>query len=123
MTVDANIIIAYLAGDQAVIELLTELKRDGKPLFIPTIAEAEVLSFSGWSAAERRVTEDFLDEHFTSIPFDRTVARIAAHVRRETKIKFPDAAIAATALATHTPLLTRNYRDFRRVLELKIVTV
>lgn len=45
MTIDANIIIAYLAGDAEVIDVLSLWRETGKSLFIPTIAEAEVLSF------------------------------------------------------------------------------
>jgi len=71
-------------------------------LFLSTVVETEVLSFSGWTHAEKAAAEQFLEENFTSISFDRSIARIAAKIRAEKKIKFPDAAIAATALATHT---------------------
>jgi len=120
MTIDANVVIAYLAGQQLVIGTLTELQRAGIPLFLSTVAEAEILSFPGWTEQERHTTERFLEENFTSIPFDRTIARIAAGIRRTTRIKTPDAAIAATARFTHTPLLTRNARDFRKVPNLSV---
>ena len=119
MTVDANVVIAYLAGEQPVIKALTELKQAGVPLLLSTIAETEILSFPQWTDKERHTTEQFLEENFTSVPFDRTVARIAAGIRRATRIKTPDAAIAATALFTHTLLLTRNVRDFRKVAGLE----
>lgn len=123
MTIDANIAIAYLGGDRPIIGALSNWRRDGRPLFLSTVAETEVLSFTGWSDDERRATEQFLGENFTSIPFDRTLARIAAAIRRNAKIKFPDAAIAATALYTRTPLVTRNTRDFKSVLGLSIFAV
>ena len=123
MVVDSNIVIAYLADDTEVIKLLTEWRQSGRPLFLSTVVEAEVLSFSGWSTAERYHAEAFLEENFTSIPFDRTVARLAAELRAKTKIKFPDAAIAATAIATRTPLMTRNIKDFKRIPDLQVVTI
>jgi predicted nucleic acid-binding protein len=123
MTLDTNILIAYLAGDAKVREALSEWRQEGKPLFLPTVAESELLSFSGWTAEERHATEEFLQENFTSIPFDRATARIAAGIRRASKVKFPDAAIAATALSTHTPLITRNQRDFERIANLRIVAL
>jgi len=123
MTLDANIVIAYLAGEQSVIDMLSQWRAAGSPLFLSTIAEAEVLSFSGWTAEERRATEAFLQDGFTSIVFDRSIARLAADIRRDTKIKLPDAAIAATALFTHTPLVTRNQRDFKGVSGLTVLAV
>lgn len=123
MTLDANIVIGYLNGDHAIVHTLTEWRRAGITLFLSTVAEAEVLSFSQWTAAERKITEQFLEENFTSISFDRTLARIAANLRSRARVKFPDAAIAATALATHTSLVTRNVADFARLEGVEIVTI
>lgn len=123
MTIDANIIIAYLTGEQEVIEALSLFRREGKILLLPTMVEAEVLSFSGWTKEECLATEVFLAENFTSIPFDRHIAKVAAKIRRETKLKFPDAAIVATALFTNTPLVTRNIRDFKKVSGLSLLKI
>ncbi len=123
MTIDTNIIIGYLNGEEQIITTLTHWRKEGLTLFLPTVVEAEVLSFSGWTETEELATTFFLEENFTSISFDRTVARLAARLRRETKIKFPDAAIAATALSTRTPLITRNVRDFKRISGLRVLTI
>lgn len=40
MTIDANIVIAYLGGEPAVIEHIMAWRREGKPLFLPAVAEA-----------------------------------------------------------------------------------
>jgi len=121
MTIDTNIIIAYLTGDEEIVNTLSDWKRAGVPLFLSSVVEAEILSFSEWTSEERRNAESFLEEHFVSIPFDRTLARLAASLRRTTRIKLPDAAIAATALYTGSPLVTRNIRDFRKVDGLTII--
>ena len=121
MTVDANIIIAYLTGDATVVEVLSDWKKSGVPLFLSSVVEAEILSFADWTNEERGEVETFLEEHFVPIPFDRTVARLAATIRRTTRIKLPDAAIAATALFTGSSLVTRNIRDFRRISKLTII--
>ncbi len=123
MTIDANIVIAYLGGDEVVIETLSRWRQEGRPLLLPAIAETEVLSFSEWTDEERKATEQFISENFTSIPFDRTLARIASVIRRQSKIKLPDATLAATALFTHTPLVTRNVRDFKRISHLSIIQI
>jgi len=123
MTIDANIIIAYLAGEHEVIETLSKFRKEGKILLLPTIVEAEVLSFSNWTKEEYTATEAFLAENFTSISFDSHIAKVAAKIRREAKLKFPDAAIAATALFTNTPLITRNIRDFKKVPGLSLLKI
>ncbi|TSC56016.1 MAG: PilT protein domain protein [Parcubacteria group bacterium Greene0714_21] len=123
MTIDANIAIAFLGGDTLVVSELSKWREEGLPLFLSTVAETEILSFSHWTSQERIATEQFLEQNFTSIPFDRNLSRIAASIRRDVKIRFPDAAIAATALFTHTPLVTRNQRDFKRIPNLRIVSM
>ena len=121
MVIDSNIIIAYLGGDKDIISLLTTWKRDGFSLFLPTIVESEVLSFSKLTPNEMRITERFIEETFTSIPFERYIARVTAEIRRNVNIKFPDAAIAATGIFTKTPVVTRNRKDFQRVPTLRII--
>ena len=123
MALDTNIVIAYFAGEQLIVDLLTAWRKEGQALFLATVVETEVLSFPVWTVSEREIAEKFLEENFTSMSFDRMTARIAAKLRAKTKIKFPDAAIAATALITHTPLVTRNVRDFQKIAELQVVLV
>lgn len=123
MTIDANIIIAYLAGDQKAVEAISGWRREGRVLFLPSVVETEVLSFSKWIDDELIITEKFIDENFTSVSFDRNIARIAAGIRRETKLKFPDVAIAATAIFLQTPLVTRNIKDFKKVPRLEILAL
>jgi predicted nucleic acid-binding protein len=123
MTIDANIVIAYLAGDEAVTGTLSKWKEDGITLFLSTVAETEILSFPKFSPEEQQTTEKFLEQTFTSIPFDRPLSRVAAAIRRKVKIKFPDAAIAVTALFTHTPVVTKNYQDFKKIPNLRIISI
>jgi predicted nucleic acid-binding protein len=123
MTIDTNIIIAYLSGELEVREILSQWQSMGLQLFLSTVAETEVLSFSKFTQEELQATLKFLEENFISISFDREVSRIAAKLRRDYRLKFPDAAIAATAIFTNTPLVTRNIRDFKRIPYLKIIKV
>src|SRR3989338_738499 len=123
MTIDANIIIAYLAGDRKVVEAVSGWRREGRVLFLPSVVETEVLSFSEWIDDELIITEKFIYENFTSVSFDRNIPRIAAGIRRETKLKFPDAAIAATAIFLQPPLVTRNIKDFKKVPRLEILAL
>ena len=123
MTIDANIVIGYLNGDPQIIEAIISWRREGRFLVLSTVAETEVLSFSRWTLSEFQAAQEFLEENFTSINFDRNLARIAADIRRKVKIKFPDAAIAATAIYTQTPVVTRNQKDFQKISGIKIISI
>jgi predicted nucleic acid-binding protein len=123
MTLDTNILIAYLKGEYSAIYHLTKWQREGRVFFLPTIVEMELLSFPAWTEKERFFTERFLEENFTSLPLERSIARLAARCRSKTKIKSPDAIIAASALFTKTPLVTRNEKDFRPIKGLVLITL
>jgi predicted nucleic acid-binding protein len=123
MTLDTNIVIAYLSGEASVLKQTTIWRERGINFFLPIIAEAEVLSFSALTAEDIVRAERFLAENFISIPMDRSMARKTASIRRLYRLKLPDAPIAATALTTQTQLVTRNLKDFRRVPSLRLLTM
>lgn len=122
MTLDSNIVIAYLGGDQDVINSLSKWKESFQVIFLPAVVEAEVLSFSNFTSEEKLRTEEFL-ESLNFVSMDRVIARLSAEIRAKTNLKFPDAAIAATAIATQTPLVTRNTRDFKKVNNLTLISI
>lgn len=122
MVIDTNILIAYLDGEEKVVLLVNKLIEEGRILFLPSAVEIEILSFSKWNAEELHEVETFLEKAFVFMPIDRHISRVTAEIRRAIKIKTPDATIAATALSTYTPLLTRNVKDFKKVQNLTIQT-
>jgi len=123
MTIDSNIVIAYLAGEESIVKQLSLWKEEGRLLFLSTIAEAEVLGFPDFTSEERKRTARFMAEQFVSMICDRAIAYRAGVLRGTINIKLPDALIAATALVTGTPLVTRNVKDFKNVSGLGIVSL
>ena len=123
MTIDTNIIIAYLSGDENVVNFLNSWRNKGGFLYLPTIVETELLSFTGWTEKEEALVKIFLQENFISIPFDHNLAEIASQLRKKNKIKLPDAAIAATAIYTKSPLVTRNIKDFKNINNLNLIDI
>ncbi len=57
---------------------------------------------------------------FRELPVDRAVAERAGRIRRDTRIRLPDALIAATALEHGLGLATRNRSDFATVAGLRL---
>ena len=104
---DSNIVIDLIEGaDQAV----TESERYQIRL-ISIISWIEVMA--GLRDLEKQKHgQSFMEEHFTVIGLSNEIAAIAARIRREHRLKLPDAVIWATAMQRETLLVTRNSRDF-----------
>ena len=119
MTLDTNILIAYLNGERAVVDFVLEQKEVGRALFISSITVAELLSLPNLSRADGDRIKDFVS-NFISIPLDNALAEQAATLRRVYTLTLPDAVIAATALIQQSPLITRD-RGFRKVKELTFI--
>ncbi len=102
---DTNILVDYL---NAVPQARTELQRyEDKAVSIVTWMEVMVGAGPGLEAA----TRGFLGG-FNILAVDEKVADRAVILRREHRIKLPDAVIWATAQVHAHLLVTRNIKDF-----------
>jgi hypothetical protein len=66
--------------------------------------------------------EEFL-QIVAIVPLDSRLARMAANLRRLYKIKTVDSIIAATSLYTGSALVTRNIKDFQKIIGLKLIQI
>ena len=103
---DTNILIDYLGGAEAA---RSELARFTDPA-ISMITWMEVLVGASDDSESLRL-QSFLSG-FQCIDIDRTVSRLAVEIRREHRIRLPDAIIWASARSIGGILITRNTRDF-----------
>ena len=55
------------------------------------------------------------------IEIDKTIMDVCIALRKEHKIKLPDAIIAATALVYDLVLISRNTSDFKNIAGLKVI--
>jgi predicted nucleic acid-binding protein len=102
---DTNIVIDALNG---VGEADDEYSRYERVL-ISRVTWMEVLIGAEGDDSDLR---DFLETHFEIIPLDLAVADTAVQLRREHRIRLPDAIIWATARVNEAVLVTRNTKDF-----------
>lgn len=86
---------------------------------LSVINQIELLGFNG-SPAEMQTLEDFIDVT-NLLPLSDVVVQKTIELRKNYKIKLPDAIIAATALAYNLTLITRNTADFQNVTGLACV--
>ena len=103
---DTNILIDYLNGVKAAAK---ELSRFETPL-ISRITWMELLS-GARDAEEEDAVRIFL-RRFQVVELDEKVAALAIALRKERRLKLPDAIILAGAKAEDCKLLTRNIKDF-----------
>ena len=102
---DSNILIDYL---KAIPQGLVEVDRYSQ-VSISLITWMEIMA--GSKPADVHATRKALMT-FTCLPISQYVAERAFVLRRDRKLKLPDAIILATAQVAGLLLVTRNTRDF-----------
>ena len=117
-TLDTNAIIYYTGNDEKAVHAMRPLLLSGALIYVPTVVITEVLSVE--LSEEEQAATEMIFGTTQVIPLYEHIARLAADIRKTTRLKFPDAAIAATALTTRSSIVTRNVRDFKRVSGLAV---
>jgi predicted nucleic acid-binding protein len=117
--IDSNAAIDYLRGSLPASGMTF---MDGVVNDIPKVSiitKIEVLGFNTTPKAYKILT-DFFDDALV-LPLSDEVAEKTIELRKNYRIKLPDAIIAATALAYNLTLVTRNVSDFQRIAGLVCV--
>jgi hypothetical protein len=102
---DTNIIIDALNGVAQADDEYSRYER----VLISRITWMEVLVGAKGDETQLR---DFLETQFEIIPLDLQVAETAISLRRQHRLRLPDAVIWATARVCDGVLVTRNTKDF-----------
>lgn len=84
------------------------------------ISRLEVLGFPKLTPAEENGLIIMLSQ-FNEVVVSSEVIDRAIQLRRQVKIKAPDAIVAATALLQQAELVTRNTSDFKKISGLAVV--
>lgn len=110
---DTNIILYLLSGDEMIAWHL-----QGQPLYTSVICEMELMSYKGFSTKEQKGIREFLDS-LEIIDINESVREETIFLRKNNKLRLPDAIVAGTALALGLPLLTAD-KQFRQINRLRI---
>lgn len=118
--IDSNAIIEFLGGilpDSGATWLQQLTEQNSHSLSV--INRIELLSFNG-SHEEMQTLTEFIEAsdqfHLTEPVVLKTI-----EIRQQSKIKLPDAIIAATALVHQLVLVTRNTEDFKNIVGLTVI--
>ena len=121
-TLDTNAIIYYLKGEAAAVSFLDPVLARDIGLYVCAITELELLSSPALTPQDISEISQLLAS-VAIIPLDSRLARLAGYLRCTYRLKTADSAIAATALQTHTTLVTRNVVDFQRIPALSLMRI
>jgi predicted nucleic acid-binding protein len=106
---DTNVVIDFLAGDEAVVTYLRSAIPTGSNLSISQITRIELLAVSDLGKEEEHRIRSFLRQ-IQVLPLTEDVEERAILIRRHNKLKIPDAIIVATAVTFGCVLVTRDRR-------------
>jgi len=121
-TLDTNVIIYYLDGNDSAAETLRPIFSSDAPVYLSAMSELELLSLPSLQHEEFVKIGQFI-RRLVTVPVDSRIARIASTLRRRYHIKSPDAAIAATAMLTGSTLVTRNIKDFSQLSAVQVQAI
>lgn len=121
-TLDTNAIIYYLDEEPTVVPLLEPILGQEMAIFVSVVTELELLSHPGLTEEDMAAIQQLLTS-VVIFPLESRLAQLAGALRRQYHLKTPDSVVAATALLTHTILVTRNIRDFHGIDGLSLLPI
>jgi len=87
---------------------------------LSVVTRIELLSWRSATKSQLVVLESYINDAKV-FDLSEAVIRKTIDIRKEQRVKLPDAIIAATALIHDLTLLTRNTSDFNRITGLEII--
>ena len=116
--IDSNALIDFCNGKLPITgrELLFSVEQPK----ISVITQIEVFGFPGIDRKEEKLLNDFVSIAFIH-PVDMRIAMKTIEIKKKTRVKLPDALIAATALIHGLVLISRNVSDFNKIAGLKVI--
>ncbi len=111
---DTSLLVNFFNGHNKTRQFLSN-----RNIWLSGITEIELLCFPSLTNSEKNLIKSFLRECVV-IDLEREIKDIAIKLRGETKIKLPDAIIAATSIYLDFPLFTMD-KGFSKIPNLQSV--
>ena len=87
---------------------------------LSAITEIELLCWKHSTLEEEKMLAHFIDDCLI-IELEQSIKHKTAEIRKQHRIKLPDAIIAASAIVYNLILISRNVTDFRDIEALQVV--
>lgn len=117
---DTNILIYHFNDDPAVQPIFARIKTGDILGFYSPISWVELLCYPDLTEDQANEMREFLKK-LSCVSLTEEVLERAAEIRRDYRLKLPDAIIAACAWVRGCTLVSRNVADFRRIDGLNIL--
>ncbi len=117
--IDTNIIIYILKKELPEDKILEIVHIIDNSFKISAISVVETLGWHKLNKQDRIIAEEFLKQA-EIIDINEKIIELAVKIRQNNKIKTPDSIIAATAINNNLTLMTRNSKDFSKIIDLNI---
>lgn len=105
LLLDTNVVIGFLKGEKDIVRFLDNRLNRGAVLFVSQITRMEMLSYHELSREDEARIKEFLAD-IQILMLDTVIEARAIAMRREHRLKLPDAIIVSTALVNHCVLVT-----------------
>ena len=115
---DTNFVIGLVKAYPAVVSLTKAHSTSFDECAYSFITRIELLGYSGITQDEIKVITEVLDK-MSYLGMTKTIENMTIAIRRQFKIKTPDAIIAATAKLESLELLTLDQQLANRVMDLE----
>ena len=112
--IDTNIALYLLKGDETIAKML-----DGRTIYTSFITELELLGYPEIQRKDIPVLEEFLNDCII-VELNQPIKKLTIELKRNYKIKLPDAIIAATSMYINIPLISAD-KGFDRINELQFL--
>jgi predicted nucleic acid-binding protein len=112
--VDTNIVLYFLKGNREIEQFFSDFD-----VFISFITELELHSLVSLSPDAEHIINEFLSL-VSIVDINTQIKSHTIQVRKRSKLKLPDAIIAATAFALNIPVLTAD-KAFSKINDSRVI--
>ena len=114
IVLNTNIVLYLLNGDDELASILNQMQ-----LYVSVIIEIELLGYNEISNDDKVKIKYFLSECIT-VPLNDEIKNLCIAIKQTSKVKTPDAIVAATSIYNQIPLITSD-KGFEKISELQFI--
>ena len=113
IVLDTKIVLYLLNGDDELASILNKMQ-----LYVSVITEIELLGYHEISLEDKTKIKYFLSE-CTIVALSEEIKNLCISIKQSSKVKTPDAIVAATSICNQIPLITAD-RGFEKIQDLDL---